>query len=95
MRVMLWRNKAKVKPEDPDYIVLQRQRLNDGTTAYITVEVGFAYKQEAPDGETYVDINLPKFGTNNRPTPLNPVIQPEEVAKWRHEDADVGDRAER
>ncbi len=67
MRFQLYRNFAKIKDEDPDYIARQRQRLNDGTTAYETVEIGVGYKQEAPDGEVYVDISLKGFGTNNKP----------------------------
>lgn len=66
MRVMMIRNR-KTYEGDPDFIVLQRQRLNDGTSAYQTVEVGFGYTREMPDEEKYVDITLEGFGTNNRP----------------------------
>jgi len=56
-----------VREEEPDYIVQQKQRLNDGTTGYETVVVGEGYKHEAPDGEQYIDITLKGFGTNNKP----------------------------
>lgn len=68
MRVQLWKN-VKTSDNQPDYIVTQKQRLNDGTTAYETNQVGVGYKQEAPSGEIYIDIKLEGFGTNNKPTP--------------------------
>ena len=74
MRVQLYPNKHKaLNDESPDYIVMQRQRLSDnvqedGTVkGYETVEVGYGYKQQTPDGETYIDITLKGFGTNNKP----------------------------
>lgn len=68
MRIQLW--KAQGATEDSaDYVVRQRQRLNDGTTAYVTVDVGWGFKREAPSGETYIDITLKGFGTNNKPNP--------------------------
>lgn len=66
MRIQLYKNENKVKDEDPDFIVRQKQRLNDGTSAYETVDVGVGYKLEGPDF-TYIDVSLKGFGTNNKP----------------------------
>ena len=65
MRIQLWKNE-KQNEESPDYRVLQKQRVNDGTTAYETVEVGYGYKKEAPSGETYLDVTIRGFN-NNKP----------------------------
>lgn len=66
MRFQLYKNHDKTSEEHPDFIVKQKQRLNDGTTAYETVEIGYAYTLEGPE-EKYIDVTLPKFGNNNKP----------------------------
>jgi len=68
MRVQLWKNSHKVKEEEPDYIVLQKQRTNvdDGSPAYETCEVGAGWKMEAPSGEIYLDVKIEGFN-NNKP----------------------------
>ena len=59
MRVLVYKNKGKVKEDDPDYLVIQKQR-NEDETAYVMVQIGVGWKQEMPDGEQYIDI---KFDT--------------------------------
>lgn len=66
MRIQIYKNKAKVKDEEPDYIGLQKQRLNDGTTAYQTVQIAVGWKNETPDGEVYIDLKVDGF-TDNAP----------------------------
>ena len=60
MVIQLWKNKGKVKDDDPDYLALQKQRTNedDGSGAYQTVQIGTGYKMEAPDGETYLSVKI-------------------------------------
>jgi len=65
MRVQLWKN-PKEKENEPDFIVMQRQRLDDGTTGYVTVQVGTGYTMEAPSGEKYIDVTIKGFN-NNKP----------------------------
>lgn len=68
MRIQVWKNKGKVHDGEPDYLVLQRQRTgaDDGSAGYETVNIGYGYKQEAPDGEIYLDVKVEGFN-NNKP----------------------------
>lgn len=63
MRIQIWHNKAKGTKNDPDYLVLQRQRTgaDDGSGAYETVQIGVGFKNEAPDGETYISATVDGF----------------------------------
>lgn len=68
MRLQLWKNILRETDEGPYYIVKQKQRTgaDDGSPSYETVIVGYGYKQEAPDGETYIDLHVQGFN-NNKP----------------------------
>lgn len=68
MKLQIYQNKDKVKEEDPDYIGLQRQRLNDGTTAYETVQVAVGWTNETPGGEKYIALTIEGF-SDNKPKP--------------------------
>lgn len=67
MRIQLYKNKAKVKDEDPDFIAKQKQRTgaDDGSPSYETVIVGAAWKMEGPD-EVYLEVKIEGFN-NNKP----------------------------
>lgn len=59
MKLQVYKNKF-----DDNYKVLQKQRLNDGTTAYQTVQVGTGFEQETPSGEKYLVLKI-KGRTDN------------------------------
>lgn len=65
MVIQVWRNKEKVKEEDPDYIVLQKQRTGIEGKGYETVQIGQGWKTDAPD-EQYIHITIDGL-TNNKP----------------------------
>ncbi len=47
MKLVIRKNKARATDEDPEYIVTQKQRLEDDT-GYIDVQVGTGIKQDWP-----------------------------------------------
>ena len=59
MKLQVWK-KGEV------YEVLQKQRLNDGTSNYQTVKVGVGFKEEAPSGEHYLILKIDGL-TDNAP----------------------------
>lgn len=67
MRVQVWKIQKQF-PDDPDYIVKQKQRTgaDDGSPGYETVNVGTGRKYEAPDGTPYIDLTINGFN-NNKP----------------------------
>ena len=68
MKIQVWKNKAKVNEDDPDFILLQKQRtgVDDGSPSYQTVQIGTGHKMEAPDGESYLSLTI-KSLTDNKP----------------------------
>lgn len=67
MRLYMWKNHNKQKEDDPDFVVHQKQRTgaDDGSPAYQTVTVGYAWKKEGPV-EPYLDVKIEGL-TNNQP----------------------------
>jgi hypothetical protein len=61
MKLLVRKNLAKIKDEDPDYIVTQKQRSEDDT-GYVMVQVGTGYKEDYPSNnevaEKYILLNV-------------------------------------
>jgi len=51
MKLQIWK-------DGEGYKVLQKQRLNDGTSGYQTIKVGVGYKEESPSGEKYISLKI-------------------------------------
>ena len=60
MKLQIWKN-------GDGYKVLQKQRLNDGTSGYQTIQVGVGFKEEAPSGEKYILLKIDGFTDNATP----------------------------
>lgn len=60
MKLQIWKDGERYK-------VLQKQRLNDGTSGYQTIQVGVGFKEEAPNGEKYISLKIDGLTDNATP----------------------------
>jgi hypothetical protein len=68
MKLQIWKDGERYK-------VLQKQRLNDGTSGYQTIQVGVVFKEEAPSGEKYISLKIDGL-TDNAVQKKESIIDP-------------------